>query len=58
MNDTASTPSTKRMATERSVRYLDEVLLQPDQVDDVSLTAPESDSALGQDGFDHPHGDY
>jgi hypothetical protein len=55
MNDT---PSTKRMAAERSARYLDEVLLQPDQVNDVALTAAESDSAREQDGLDHPHGDY
>jgi hypothetical protein len=51
MNEPASSSSTDRMA-----RYLDEVLLQPDQVDDVALTsepgsAPETDDQ-------HPHGDY
>jgi hypothetical protein len=41
---------------EQSARYLEEVLLQPDQVDDVALTACERDS--GQDDPEHPHGDY
>jgi hypothetical protein len=37
-------------------RYLDEVLLQPDQVDDVALTS-ESGSVPETDD-QHPHGDY
>jgi hypothetical protein len=55
MNDPASST---RMTSERSARYLDEVLLQPDQVDDVALTAPEPNSLVEQDVCVHPHGDY
>ena len=43
---------------ERSTRYLEEVLLQPDQVDDVALSGAETNAALGQDDLEHPHGDY
>ncbi len=49
-------PSTNRLSAEQSARYLEEVLLQPDQVDDVALTDCGQDS--GQDDPEHPHGDY
>jgi hypothetical protein len=52
MNEPASTSS-----TDRSAQYLNEVLLQPDQVDDVALTTPEAGSVPGDDD-QHPHGDY
>lgn len=42
-------------ATEQTARYLEEVLLQPDQVNDVALTAAEP---AAQDAAQHPHGDY
>ena len=51
MNEPASS------STDRMARYLDEVLTQPDQVDDVALTATESGSAPATDD-QHPHGDY
>lgn len=41
-------------AAERSARYLNEVLLQPEQVNEVVLTAAESTP----DTVQHPHGDY
>lgn len=50
MNDSVS--------KERSARYLQEVLLQPDQVDDVALNAAETESILAADDLEHPHGDY
>jgi hypothetical protein len=53
-----NTPSTNRMASERSARYLDEVLLQPEQVDDVALTGSDRDPGQTQDDLEHPHGDY
>ena len=52
------TPNSNRIAAERSSRYIDEVLLQPGQVDDVALTACEQDSGRTQDDPEHPHGDY
>jgi hypothetical protein len=41
--------------TDRSERYLDEVLLEPDQVNDVALSAAEPNS---EDADQHAHADY
>jgi len=50
------TAATERTTTtERLSRYLDEVLLQPEQVNEVVLTAAEPAT---QDAGQHSHGDY
>jgi hypothetical protein len=46
------------MTMERSARYLDEVLLQPNQVDDAAVSTREPESVLSQDGPEHSHADY
>lgn len=57
MNDMLST-KTDQINTDRSARYLEEVLLQPEQVDDVALTPSGPDADAESDGQEHPHGDY
>lgn len=47
-------PTELTTAEERSARYLNEVLLQPEQVNEVVLTAAEPTP----DAIHHPHGDY
>jgi hypothetical protein len=58
MNSATITSSMKPMTMERSARYLDEVLLQPNQVDDAAVSTREPESVLSQDGPEHSHADY
>lgn len=50
-----TTTNEQDTVAEKFSRYLDEVLLQPEQVNEVVLTAAEP---VAQDAGQHPHGDY
>ena len=56
--EAAETNMRQDFTSKVSRRYLDEVLLQPEHLDDVVLATADSGESMAEDGFQHSHGDY